>query len=250
MGFSGGGSNVTKPHTHDSNIVQDGGSLAANVTQFGLTAGSILYSDGANIQELGVGSASDTLTVNGAATAPEWAAAGSGAWTEEGNDVNTVKGATLDVTVSDADVYQILYNVADGGDVATPALTMRLNDDTGANYDMIKLFGYSAGADGDNPTGKTKWLLSADGSEDSYNGCAYVYKANSNFVTAAKGGATLYSQTQQTSSTTSLYCLNVCGTNATITGAITKITLKVMKSSTEDDSQIVGSMRVNSLSYS
>ena len=76
MGFSGGGSNITKPHTHDSNIVQDGGSLAANVTQFGLSAGSILYSDGANIQELAVGSASDTLTVNGAATAPEWAAAG------------------------------------------------------------------------------------------------------------------------------------------------------------------------------
>jgi hypothetical protein len=76
MGFSGGGSNITKPHTHDSTIVQDGGSLAPNVTQFGLTAGSILYSDGSNIQELGVGSASDTLTVNGAATAPEWAAAG------------------------------------------------------------------------------------------------------------------------------------------------------------------------------
>jgi len=76
MGFGGGGSNVTKPHTHDSTVVQDGGSLAANVTQFGLTAGSILYSDGSNIQELAVGSASDTLTVNGAATAPEWAAGG------------------------------------------------------------------------------------------------------------------------------------------------------------------------------
>ena len=76
MGFSGGGSNITKPHTHDSTIVQDGGSLAPNVTQFGLTAGSILYSDGSNIQELAVGSASDALVVNGGATAPEWAAAG------------------------------------------------------------------------------------------------------------------------------------------------------------------------------
>ena len=55
MGFGGGGSNVTKSHTHDSTIVQDGGSLAANVTQFGLTNGSILYSDGVNIQELSVG---------------------------------------------------------------------------------------------------------------------------------------------------------------------------------------------------
>jgi len=72
MGFGGGGSNVTKAHTHDSTIVQDGGSLAANVTQFGLSAGSVLYSDGSNIQELAVGSASDVLTVNGPATAPAW----------------------------------------------------------------------------------------------------------------------------------------------------------------------------------
>ena len=75
MGFSGGGSNFTKSHTHDSTIFQDGGSLAANVTQFGLTEGSILYSDGSNIQELAVGAATETLTVNTAATAPEWAAA-------------------------------------------------------------------------------------------------------------------------------------------------------------------------------
>jgi microcystin-dependent protein len=75
MGFSGGGGNVTKAHTHDSTIIQDGGSLAANVTQFGLTEGSILYSDGSNIQELAVGAATETLTVNTAATAPEWAAA-------------------------------------------------------------------------------------------------------------------------------------------------------------------------------
>jgi len=80
MGFGGGGSTITLPHTHDSNIVQDGGSLAANVTQFGLSAGSVLYSDGSNIQELAVGSATDVLTVNGAATAPEWGtAAGGGA---------------------------------------------------------------------------------------------------------------------------------------------------------------------------
>jgi len=72
MGFSGGGSNITRSHTHDSNIVQDGGSLATNVTQFGMSAGSVLYSDGNNIQELAVGSASDILTVNGATTAPEW----------------------------------------------------------------------------------------------------------------------------------------------------------------------------------
>jgi len=60
MGFSGGGANITKSHTHDSTVVQDGGALAANVTQFGLSAGSILYSDGSNIQELAVGGSNRT----------------------------------------------------------------------------------------------------------------------------------------------------------------------------------------------
>jgi len=71
MGFSGGGSNVTKAHTHDSTVVQDGGSLAANVTQFGLSSGSILYSDGSNIQELSVGAGGKVLAVSGSSL-PEW----------------------------------------------------------------------------------------------------------------------------------------------------------------------------------
>ena len=71
MGFSGGGSNVTKAHTHDSTILQDGGSLAANVTQFGLSSGSILYSDGSNIQELSVGISGKVLGISGSSL-PEW----------------------------------------------------------------------------------------------------------------------------------------------------------------------------------
>ena len=46
MGFSGGGSNVLKSHTHDGTIVQDGGSLNMdNVTQAALTAGDIVTAD-------------------------------------------------------------------------------------------------------------------------------------------------------------------------------------------------------------
>jgi hypothetical protein len=102
MGFSGGGSNITKAHTHDSNIVQDGGALAANVTQFGLAAGSVLYSDGSNIQELGVGSATNVLTVNGAATAPEWAAAaGGGATLTRGYQEFTSSWSTTSTTFVD-----------------------------------------------------------------------------------------------------------------------------------------------------
>jgi len=71
MGFSGSGSNVTRAHTHDSTVVQDGGSLAANVTQFGLSSGSILYSDGSNIQELSIGISGKVLGISGSSL-PEW----------------------------------------------------------------------------------------------------------------------------------------------------------------------------------
>lgn len=73
MGFSGGGSNVLKPHTHDSTVVQDGGNLDfKNVTQSDMSAGSVTYSDGVHLQELGIGAAGNQLLVNGAGNAPVW----------------------------------------------------------------------------------------------------------------------------------------------------------------------------------
>ena len=88
MGFGGGGSSTTRAHTHDSTIVNDGGSLNLdNITQGGaaMTAGSMTYSDGAagHMQALTIGTPAQILTTNAGATAPEWAAAGAavaGAW--------------------------------------------------------------------------------------------------------------------------------------------------------------------------
>ena len=79
MGFSGSGSSVTRAHTHDSAIINDGGSLNLDgVTQGGvaMTAGAITFSDGAagNMQVLTLGNALDSLSVNAGATAPEWTA--------------------------------------------------------------------------------------------------------------------------------------------------------------------------------
>ena len=79
MGFSGSGSSSTRAHTHDSTIINDGGSLNLdNITQGGaaMTAGAITYSDGAagHMQVLTLGNASETLAVNAGATAPEWVA--------------------------------------------------------------------------------------------------------------------------------------------------------------------------------
>ena len=45
------------------------------------TQGDILYRDGSGLQRLAIGTASEVLTVNAGATAPEWAAAGGGGGT-------------------------------------------------------------------------------------------------------------------------------------------------------------------------
>lgn len=81
MGFSGGGSNVLKPHTHDGSIAQDGGSLNANnITQMGMGAGDVMYSDGNHLQILAYPGvpAGETLTAAAASTSPSWVAGAGG----------------------------------------------------------------------------------------------------------------------------------------------------------------------------
>tara|TARA_Y100000310_G_scaffold295440_1_gene326757 strand:+ start:1606 stop:2505 length:900 start_codon:yes stop_codon:yes gene_type:complete len=73
MAFSGGGSNVLKPHTHDSTIIQDGGNLNfQNITQANMSAGSMTQSDGVHLQELLIGTPAQIPRVNAGATAVEW----------------------------------------------------------------------------------------------------------------------------------------------------------------------------------
>jgi len=78
MGFSGGGSNILKPHKHSS-AVQDGSPLnMVNVTEGSLNAGDIVYSDGNALQRLAIGLAAQTLQVNAGATALEYITPSSG----------------------------------------------------------------------------------------------------------------------------------------------------------------------------
>ena len=73
MGFSGGGSNILKPHTHDSTILQDGGNLNfQNITQSNMSAGSMTFSDGTHLQEFSLGGAGGLIQGNAAATAPAY----------------------------------------------------------------------------------------------------------------------------------------------------------------------------------
>jgi len=83
MGFSGGGSNVLLPHTHDGTVSQDGGPLNFNnITQSQSAAGEVFYSDGVHLQQLVYPAvpAGETLTAAALSTAPSWvSAAGGGA---------------------------------------------------------------------------------------------------------------------------------------------------------------------------
>ena len=74
MGFSGGGSNVLKPHKHSS-AVQDGSPLDMNnVTEATFNAGSITYSNGTALQELTKPAvpSGEVLKFESGATAPSW----------------------------------------------------------------------------------------------------------------------------------------------------------------------------------
>jgi len=111
MGFSGGGSNITKAHTHSSAIVQDGGALNfSNVTQAGMAAGDITYSNGTALQILNLGNASDTLAVNAGATAPEWAASAAAAGAYTFLQKETLGADTNSWTVTLDTAYQLADN--------------------------------------------------------------------------------------------------------------------------------------------
>ena len=77
MGFSGGGSNVLLPHTHDGTVSQDGGPLNFNnITQSQSAQGEVFYSDGVHLQQLAFPAvpAGETLTAVAASTEPAWVA--------------------------------------------------------------------------------------------------------------------------------------------------------------------------------
>jgi len=247
MGFSGGGSNITKPHTHDSTIVQDGGSLAANVTQFGLTAGSILYSDGSNIQELGVGSSGDALKVNGAATAPEWGSS-AGAWNVEGYDTEAVLTTQLQVSgLSDQDFYQVFYNISTDASATNPThFGLQLNADSAANYNSVKVQAVNNASPTTAETnGGTYWKISANLhnlANITCMGVITIYKSQTGQLAA---GAMYRDESGNMGYSSALaeYITYSQGVNPSITGAITSIELMV------ENASIKGSMQVNSMSW-
>tara|TARA_B100000809_G_scaffold200416_1_gene200685 strand:+ start:336 stop:1118 length:783 start_codon:yes stop_codon:yes gene_type:complete len=122
MGFSGGGSNILKPHTHNGLTVLDGGALDFNnITQSQSTAGMVFFSDGTHLQQLAYPGvpAGETLTASALSTAPSWAAAAPApvaAYTFLDYFEQTVSGVSMDLSWSslsfdDISSIHVLFNV-------------------------------------------------------------------------------------------------------------------------------------------
>jgi hypothetical protein len=148
MGFSGGGSNVLKPHTHDGTVVQDGGSLNMNnVTQASLTAGDIVYSDGVHLQRLAIGTPAQQIQVNAGATAPEYFTAGGASSTFVMIDEQTAAGTSADTGAhADCDNYQELafncfFIATDTNDVELQFYDVSNNLITSAHYQINGTYG-------------------------------------------------------------------------------------------------------------
>jgi hypothetical protein len=142
MGFSGGGTNILKPHKHTS-AVQDGSPLNMdNVTEGSLTAGDVVYSDGAALQRLAIGNVADKLEVNPAGTAPQWAPGAAGAvWTSIYDEFDF--DASLDTGhQSSWSDYRYIQLFLTGQTTTSGTIQLRIYDPDGNEYSASEYFTY------------------------------------------------------------------------------------------------------------
>ena len=158
MGFSGGGSNILKPHTHDSNILQDGGNLDfKNITQSDMSASSMTYSDGSHLQDLAIGSDGAHLGI--VAGVPAWTASGKlillETWTASGDA--TTKTFTDNRNLKD-DYQELIIFV--NGQVGTSAqdFTLAMNADT-TGYDSNTIQAIASGVTNANKAAASNWVI-------------------------------------------------------------------------------------------
>jgi hypothetical protein len=180
MGFSGGGSNVLKPHTHDGNIAQDGGALDMDgVTQGSLTAGDLIYSDGSNLQRLAIGGSGQSLTSSG--SAPQWSAASSAAMEILGSATAGASDHTLTVSFSAIDeTVQELYCSIQGSMQENQDLELKVNGET-TNYEKGSTYFQTVTTTNVNRsvnTGEAQWALTNQYNADFFSGYASLSVKN------------------------------------------------------------------------
>jgi hypothetical protein len=159
MGFSGGGSNVLKPHTHDGTISQDGGALNMDgVTQGSLTAGDLVYSDGSNLQRLAIGGSGQSLTSSG--TAPQWSAA-SGAimelvgYTTLGADAASINLSFAAINITDFSRLLVIANLQAQG--ANPGSYLQVNGISTSTYNQEGIYVTGGATSNLSSSAKTGW---------------------------------------------------------------------------------------------
>jgi len=168
MGFSGGGSNVLKPHKHSS-AVQDGSPLNMNnVTEATLTAGDVIYSDGAALQRLAIGTPAQQIKVNAGATAPEYftPAAAASAWEELAN-VSATSGTSITTPVFTPKKYLMIWTHMN----ASGGMSFRVGNttlDTGNNYSQSEMYTDGSTVGTGNQTGRSnlECYWNASGGQD------------------------------------------------------------------------------------
>jgi len=148
MGFSGGGTNVLKPHKHSS-AVQDGSPLNMNnVTEATLSAGDVIYSDGSALQRLSYPGvpAGESLTAAALSSAPSWASASGAVFDKIAEQ--TTPGTSIDTgALSACDNYtRLLFMFTFENDDNVP-LDIQWYDNTGALItSYYQLFGFTNSA--------------------------------------------------------------------------------------------------------
>jgi len=166
MGFSGGGSNVLLPHSHDGRVSQDGGPLDFNnITQSQSAAGEVFYSDGTALQQLAYPGvpAGETLTATALSTAPTWVAAAGGSLYEKIGSV-TLGGtaATLGLAfaaVNQVDISRIAVVANFQKSVMNAVVYLNVNGISTATYDFGLMQQSTAATGGTSGTGTNNWLI-------------------------------------------------------------------------------------------
>jgi hypothetical protein len=171
LGFSGSGSNVLKPHTHNGLTLLDGGALDFNnITQSQSSAGMVFYSDGVHLQQLAYPGvpAGETLTAAAASTSPTWAAAGGAAY-EFIEKFTAATASTFNCTLASplalADFAQIICVFH--GKFGAGALELQLANNlasplTSAHYSWSANVLTAAGAAAAHGSGLTNFVIGAD----------------------------------------------------------------------------------------
>ena len=246
MGFSGGGSNVLLPHTHDGTVSQDGGPLNFNnITQSQSAAGEVFYSDGVHLQQLAYPGvpAGETLTAAVASTSPSWVAgAAAPVWIADGEAQSAGGTASLQVAgMTGRDITQILFSV--GVNATTTAYPMiRVN---GLATNTYRVRNMNNATEYTN-TGATGYILDENtGSnlDKQYQGEMYIFKGNSNLSFTGNVMKSIVGSLNTSIGTPSVHYTTQGTGNETSTADITQIDLLL------SSGNIYGTMQVNSMNY-